>query len=116
MDIPSTIRIKFHFIRELISDGNVQLQYRPTQDMIADMLTKGISSDQFTKLRSLAGVPSTIRIKFHFIRELISDGNVQLQYRPTQDMIADMLTKGISSDQFTKLRSLAGVREMPSCK
>ena len=48
--------------------------------------------------------------------ELCSYRAVQLQYCPTEDRIADMLTKGISSDQFTKLRYLAGVREMPSCK
>ena len=69
-----------------------------------------------TKNPQFHGRAKHIGINFHFIRELVSDGTVQLRYCPTEDMIADMLTKGISSDQFTKLRYLAGVREMPSCK
>lgn len=45
-----------------------------------------------------------IGIKHHFIREQVERGTVELQYCPTEEMIADMLTKGLSRDQFTKLR------------
>ena len=38
------ISIKYHFIREQVNDGRVMLKYCPTQDMIADMLTKGFST------------------------------------------------------------------------
>ena len=37
------------------------------------------------------GCGKHIGIKFHFIRELVSDGTEKLQYCPTDDMIADML-------------------------
>ena len=30
--------------------------------------------------------------------------------------MADMLTKGLSHDQFVKLQYLAGIKVMPSCK
>ncbi len=49
-----------------------------------------------------------IEIKYHFIREL--------RYCPTEEMIADLLTKGLGHDQLVKLQFLAGVRVMPSCK
>ena len=74
------------------------------------------SAIQMTKNPQFHGRAKHIGTKFHFIQELVSDGTVQLKYCPTEDVIADMLTKGISIDQFTKVRFLAGVREMPSCK
>ena len=53
-----------------------------------------------------------IAIKYHFIREQVGNNTVELKYCRTNDMVADMLTKGLSAQQFTKLRHLAGVREM----
>ena len=57
-----------------------------------------------------------IEIKYHFIRELVSNGVVQLKYCPTVEMMADMLTKGLSHDQFVKLQYFTGIKVMPSCK
>ena len=52
-------------------------------------------------------------IAYHFIREQVSNGTVKLKYRPTKEMVADMLTKGLSRDQFVKLRKMAGIIEQP---
>ena len=52
------ISIKYHFVRDHVIEGAVKLKYCPTKDMIADMLTKGLSKDQFIKLRKMAGVIS----------------------------------------------------------
>jgi len=54
-----------------------------------------------------------IGIKYHFIREQVSSGTVDLKYCRTDEMIADMLTKGLSRDRLTKLRNMAGVKVMP---
>ena len=53
-----------------------------------------------------------IAIKYHFIREQVSSGKLELRYCKTNDMIADMLTKGLSGEQFEKLRLMAGVTPM----
>ena len=53
-----------------------------------------------------------IAIKYHFIRDQVENNNVELRYCRTNDMIADMLTKGLNGEQFAKLRHMAGVREM----
>ena len=37
------IAIKYHFIREQVSSGKLELKYCKTNDMIADMLTKGLT-------------------------------------------------------------------------
>ena len=48
-----------------------------------------------------------IDIRHHFIQEKVCDGTVELKYCPTC-MIADILTKGLSSVLFEKLRDKAG--------
>ena len=74
------------------------------------------SAIQMPKNPKFLGRAKHIGIKFHFIRELDGDGTVKLQYCPTEEMIADMLTKCLSPDRFTKLRHMAEVFSMPSCK
>ena len=39
------IDIKYHFIREQVTSGKVQLSYCQSNDMIFDILTKGLSTD-----------------------------------------------------------------------
>uniref|UniRef100_A0AAV1V1B8 Uncharacterized protein n=1 Tax=Peronospora matthiolae TaxID=2874970 RepID=A0AAV1V1B8_9STRA len=46
-----------------------------------------------------------IDILYHFVREKVEDGQVKLEYRPTQDMLADCMTKTISTGQFDALRT-----------
>ena len=51
-----------------------------------------------------------IDIKYHYIRDAIENETIQLEYSPTDEMIADVLTKGLSRPQFEKLRSKLGVK------
>lgn len=53
-----------------------------------------------------------IDIKHHFIREQVASGAVDLKYCGTDDMIADMLTKGLTQAKFTKLREMAGLKPL----
>ena len=44
------------------------------------------------------------------IKERIDDGEIRLSYLPTQDMLADLMTKPIQGKLFSKLRNrLLGV-------
>ena len=52
-----------------------------------------------------------IDIKFHYIWEQVEKKAIQLEYCESKNMIADMLTKALSS-QFVKLREMLDVREI----
>ena len=39
---------------------------------------------------------------YHFIRERVQKGDLQVQYLPTEDQTADILTKGLHSPSFLK--------------
>ena len=52
-----------------------------------------------------------IDIKHHFVRDEVK-GTVDVRYCRTDDMIPDMLTKGLYAERLAKLRDMAGVKEM----
>ena len=53
-----------------------------------------------------------IDIKFHYVRDQCNDNVIQLKYCPTNDMIADIFTKGLSQDKFKRLRQMLGMCKM----
>ena len=53
-----------------------------------------------------------IAIKYHLIREPVTNGKLELRYCRTNDMIPDMMTKGLSGEQLEKLRLMAGMAPM----
>ncbi len=58
----------------------------------------------------MANNPSTsartkhIDLKYHIVRERVSNGDVKLVYVPTQDQVADVLTKSVSGPTLQRLR------------
>ena len=45
--------------------------------------------------------------KYHYIRELVSRGVIELKYCPTESNLADLLTKPLGLEKLSKLRRLA---------
>lgn len=53
------IDIKYHFIRERVASNEIKVQYVPTEDQLADLLTKGLSKQRTLKLsNAIMGGPS----------------------------------------------------------
>ena len=50
-------------------------------------------------------------IKYHGLRENVLSGNVKLEYFPTDDNVADVMTKGLDESAFVKHRENLGLRE-----
>ena len=50
-----------------------------------------------------------IDIKYHFVREAVQDGTIDLIYCPTEDMIADLMTKPVTRSRFEFLRQAMGM-------
>ncbi|KAF1318440.1 Gag-pol polyprotein, partial [Globisporangium splendens] len=55
------IDIRYHFVREKVEDDQVVLEYCPTEDMLADMMTKAIGTNQFGALRSKLGIQVAVK-------------------------------------------------------
>lgn len=53
-----------------------------------------------------------VEIQYHWIREIINQGNVTIKHCPTQDMVADLLTKPLGKPQFQRLRLKLGMTDL----
>ena len=52
-----------------------------------------------------------IELHIHFIRKLIHDLVLEVQYFSTNDQVDDIFTKALTEAKFTKLRSMLGDQE-----
>ena len=58
------------------------------------------------------GIAKHVEIKYHFIREQVENKTVILKYCRTEEMVADIITKGLTQFNFNKLRDMIGVKPM----
>ena len=65
-----------------------------------------------TKNLQFHGRCKHVDIKYHFIRDEARKGTINVQYCRSEDMVADMLTKGLHAEQFVKLREMTGLKEL----
>ena len=89
------------------------------QQLISDLSKKALhkmiiyednqSTICLAKNQAVHGRTKHIDIKYHFIRDLVEAGKIELVYCTTENMVADIFTKGLSIRQFEKIRHLTGV-------
>ena len=58
------------------------------------------------KGRSTSERTRHINIRYFFVKDRVDSGEVRIEYCPTEDMLADLLTKPLQGDLFTRLRNL----------
>eukprot|EP00253_Pinus_taeda_P035988 PITA_35988 len=56
-----------------------------------------------------------IPIKYHFLREQVLEQNVKLEYVPSKEQVAGILTKPLPKETFEYLRQKLGVVDVSSC-
>ncbi|WVZ93229.1 hypothetical protein U9M48_039227 [Paspalum notatum var. saurae] len=57
-----------------------------------------------------------IDTKFHFIRECLDREQIVLRHTPTEEQLADFLTKPLGKKRFQALRALIGVKQVSEIK
>jgi len=60
----------------------------------------------------LHGRSKHIEAKFHFLREKVNKGALQIVHCSTELQLADIFTKPLKVERFIKLRSLIGMKEV----
>lgn len=67
------------------------------------------SAIAMTRNPQFHGRSKHIDIKYHFIRDLVEEGAVNLVYCTTKEMVADILTKGLCREQHERLKEMMGL-------
>eukprot|EP00253_Pinus_taeda_P022923 PITA_22923 len=94
------------WLRQILSEFDFQQQHPTTlwcDNQSAIQLCKDLVQHQRSK---------HIELHMHFIRKLIHDHVLEVQYCSTDDQVADIFTKALTEAKFTKLRYMLGVQEV----
>lgn len=51
-------------------------------------------------------------MRFHYFRELVSEGKLRLEYYRSEDQVTDLLTKEATNDVFKRLKMSMGMEDM----
>ncbi|KAD4585095.1 hypothetical protein E3N88_22696 [Mikania micrantha] len=69
------IELKHHFIRDLVKQNVIQLEFCGTNDQFADMLTKAISKEKFIQFRRSVGMQRYVSMNDPFLNLLCFNNN-----------------------------------------
>jgi hypothetical protein len=79
------------------------------QKQCLTVLCDNSSTIKLSKNPVMHGRSKHIDIRFHFLRNLSSEGSVELVHCASKDQLADVMTKALSLPLFEKFRKLLGV-------
>eukprot|EP00253_Pinus_taeda_P033844 PITA_33844 len=94
------------WLRQILSEFGFEQQH-PTTLWCDNQSAIQLCKDPVQHQRS-----KHIELHMHFIRKLIHDHVLEVQYFSTDDQVADIFTKALTEAKFTKLRYMLGVQEV----
>eukprot|EP00253_Pinus_taeda_P025747 PITA_25747 len=94
------------WLRQILSEFGFEQQH-PTTLWCDNQSAIQLCKDPVQHQRS-----KHIELHMHFIRKLIHDHVLEVQYCSTDDQVADIFTKALTEAKFTKLRYMLGVQEV----
>ena len=93
------------WIQKLLSHLTIPDEVKPITLMEDNQGTIAIAKNPVTHSRT-----KHIDIRFHFVREAVQSGIIELKYCASENMIADLLTKPLSRGHFELLRYALGLQ------
>ena len=73
------------------------------------MFYNNTSAINISKNLAMHSKTKHISIKYHFVRQLVQDKEIKLEYVHTEEQIADIFTKPLPKDALLYLRGKLGV-------
>nr|GEV95107.1 retrovirus-related Pol polyprotein from transposon TNT 1-94 [Tanacetum cinerariifolium] len=120
------IAVRYHFIKEHVEKGTIELYFVKTDYQLADIFTKALLTDRFNYLVRRLGMRSLfpqelnpvqhsrtkhINVCYHFIKDHVEKGTIELYFVKTDYQLADIFTKALPAERFNYLvRCLARAR------
>lgn len=67
---------------------------------------KNVSRINLVKNYIAHGRSKHIEMRFHYLREQVSEGRLELKHYKNEDQVADLLTEGVTTLTFNRLNKL----------
>ncbi|MCO5574340.1 hypothetical protein L7F22_028123 [Adiantum nelumboides] len=90
----------------LLGDLGIQVQ-RPVV-----IHCNNLSSIQLAQNLVFHARRKNIELHYHFIRERVLDGSINLTFVRTDEQVADIFTKSLGAENLRRFRSMLGVQEL----
>ncbi|MCO5609077.1 hypothetical protein L7F22_063299 [Adiantum nelumboides] len=90
----------------LLGDLGIQVQ-RPVV-----IHCDNLSSIQLARNPVFHAKTKHIEVHYHFIRERVLDGSIDLTFVRTDEQVADIFTKALGAQKLRRFRAMLGVREL----
>ena len=94
------------WLQQLLAD----LTKEPTKSMV--IYEDNQSTIIMAKDPQFHGRSKHIDIKYHFIREQVTNRSLELKYCKSANIVADIMTKSLTGERFEKLRKMTGLHPM----
>ncbi|MCO5593259.1 hypothetical protein L7F22_047266 [Adiantum nelumboides] len=94
------------WLEMLLQDLDIQVQ-----DPVV-IYCDNLSSIQLAQNPMFHARTKHIEVHYHFIRERVLDGDINLAYIGTEDKAADLFTKALGAEKLRRFRGMLGLRDM----
>ncbi|RDX62078.1 Copia protein, partial [Mucuna pruriens] len=85
---------------------NLMIEMKIRREEPIKMTIDNKSAINFAKHHVAHGRSKYIKTRFHFIRDQVSKGKLELKYCNTNEQVADILTKPLKGNQFKMARDM----------
>ncbi|RVW16037.1 Retrovirus-related Pol polyprotein from transposon RE2 [Vitis vinifera] len=104
----SIFQLHWHFSRHMVEKN---FRRHQGEDEATYLLCDNKSAIAIAKNYVFHSRTRHIAVKYHFIKEAISDGEVQLMYCKSEEQVADIFTKALPLEKLVHFLKLLGVEE-----
>ncbi|KAG9453120.1 hypothetical protein H6P81_006024 [Aristolochia fimbriata] len=107
----------FLVLQETTDGCSFQQKQKNTRDLLlpppATWVLQPVQRTQGVRIQPSGDLVKHDELDYHFIRERVTSGLLQVKYISTHDQVADVFTKGLPKSQFSKLLSKLRVFSKP---
>ena len=93
------------WLHSVLSEMTIEVK-EPIQLLVDNKSAINLANNPISHGRS-----KHIETRYHFLREQVNSGKLKLVYCPTQQQLADVLTKPLKKERFEHLRNDLGIFE-----
>ena len=82
------------------------------EQKVTNIMCDNTSTIKLSKNPIMHGRSKHIRVRFHFLRDLVKDGKLELVHCGTKEQVADVMTKALKLETFLRLKEKLGMCDL----